>query len=133
MNSLKKTISVILPNFNGEKLLMEFIPSIIEALNFSNIEYEFIVVDDKSTDQSVEFLKNKYPFIILIENEFNKGFSYSCNRGIEISQKDLVFLVNSDVKLTKDYFNNQLHYFDSNETFGVMGQIKNFQPVNSFH
>ncbi len=131
MNPLKKSISVILPNFNGEELLMEFIPSIIEALNFSNIEYEFIVVDDKSTDKSVEFLKNQYPFIILVENEINKGFSYSCNRGIKIAQKDLVFLVNSDVKLSKDYFKNQLKYFDNNKTFGVMGQIKNYQSLKT--
>lgn len=131
MNPLKKSISVILPNFNGEELLMEFIPSIIEALNFSNIEYEFIVVDDKSTDQSVEFLKSQYPFIILIENKINKGFSYTCNRGIKIAQKDLVFLVNSDVKLSKDYFKNQLKYFDNNETFGVMGQIKNYQSLKT--
>lgn len=131
MNPQEKSISVVLPNFNGEKLLMEFIPSIIEALNFSSIDYEFIVVDDKSTDKSVEFLKNHYPSIIVIENTINKGFSYSCNRGIKIAQKDLVFLVNSDVKLSLDYFKNQLSYFNNNETFGVMGQIKNHQSLKT--
>ncbi len=131
MTSSKKSISIVLPNFNGKDLLKEFIPSIIEALHFSNIDYEFIVVDDKSTDQSIAFLKNQYPFIIVVENEINKGFSYSCNRGIEITTKDLVFLVNSDVKLSKDYFKNQLNYFDNNETFGVMGQIKNYQSLKT--
>ena len=58
MKTSKKTVSVILPNFNGRELLEEFIPSIIEALTFSNIEYEFILVDDKSTDNSVDYIKN---------------------------------------------------------------------------
>jgi GT2 family glycosyltransferase len=126
VNTLKKSISVILPNYNGKDLLQEFIPSIIDALHFSSIEFEFIVVDDQSTDTSVAFIKQQFPFITIVENEINKGFSYSCNRGIQIAKNDLVFLVNSDVKLSLNYFENQLHYFDTNDTFGVMGQIKNY-------
>jgi GT2 family glycosyltransferase len=122
----KKSISVILPNFNGKDLLEEFIPSIIEALQFSNLEYEFIVIDDHSTDNSVAFIQQQFPFILVLENEINSGFSYSCNRGIQLANNDLVFLVNSDVKLSLNYFENQLHYFDTNDTFGVMGQIKNY-------
>ena len=131
MTTSKKSISVILPNFNGEQLLREFIPSIIEALHFSAIDYEFIVVDDRSTDQSVHFLKEQFPFIIVIENKTNRGFSYSCNRGIETATKDLVFLINSDVQLSVNYFENQLQYFDNSDTFGVMGQIQNFQSLKT--
>mgnify|MGYP006190582323 FL=1 len=112
MTVSKKSISVILPNFNGKDLLEEFIPSIIEALHFSNLEYEFIVIDDHSTDNSVAYLQQQFPSINIIENKNNKGFSYSCNKGIEKATKDLVFLVNSDVKLSINYFENQLNYFD---------------------
>lgn len=125
MNPLKKSISVILPNFNGEHLLKKFLPSIFEALQYSEIEFEFILVDDKSTDKSITFIKKNYPDIILIENSLNKGFSYSCNRGIAIATKELIFLVNSDVKLTLNYFENQFVFFQNKNTFGVMGQIKN--------
>lgn len=131
MKTSKKTVSVILPNFNGRELLEEFIPSIIEALTFSNIEYEFILVDDKSTDNSVDYIKNHFPSIILVENKINRGFSFTCNKGIEIAKKDLVFLVNSDVKLSIDYFEQQLKYFEMNETFGVMGQIKNYESLKT--
>lgn len=131
MTVSKKSISVILPNFNGKDLLEEFIPSIIEALHFSNLEYEFIVIDDHSTDNSVAYLQQQFPSINIIENKNNKGFSYSCNKGIEKATKDLVFLVNSDVKLSINYFENQLNYFDTNDTFGVMGQIKNYQSLQT--
>ena len=131
MNPLKKSISVILPNFNGEHLLKKFLPSIFEALQYSQIEFEFIIVDDKSTDNSIIFLKKNYPDIILIENSLNKGFSYSCNRGIAIATKELIFLVNSDVKLTLNYFENQFSFFQNKNTFGVMGQIKNLNNLKT--
>ena len=131
MNPQKKSISVILPNFNGEHLLKKFLPSIFEALQYSQIVFEFIIVDDKSTDNSIIFLKKNYPDIILIENSLNKGFSYSCNRGIAIATKELIFLVNSDVKLTLNYFENQFSFFQNKNTFGVMGQIKNLNNLKT--
>lgn len=126
MSSSKKSISVILPNYNGKHLMELYIPSVIEALHFSKIDYEFFVIDDCSTDDSVSFIKENHPDIILLKNERNKGFSFTCNHGIRKASKDLVFLLNSDVKLTPNYFDSQWRYFDSPSTFGVMGRIMNF-------
>ena len=126
MNSLKKSISVVLPNYNGKHLMQQYIPSIIEALNFSSVEFEFIVIDDFSTDDSIAFIQTNYPEIILLKNTENQGFSITCNKGINRATKELVFLLNSDVKLTKSYFEEQWKYFLSENTFGVMGCIMNF-------
>ena len=126
MNSLKKSMSVVLPNYNGKHLMQQYIPSIIEALNFSNVEFEFIVIDDFSTDDSIEFIQNDYPEITLLKNTENQGFSITCNKGINKATKELVFLLNSDVKLTQNYFEEQWKYFSSENTFGVMGCIMNF-------
>ena len=126
MVETKKSISVVLPNYNGKHLMEMYIPSTIDALNFSKIEYEFIIIDDCSTDHSIAFIEKTYPDIILLKNKRNNGFSFTCNQGIQIATKDLVFLLNSDVKLTPNYFENQLHYFNLESTFGVMGQIMNF-------
>lgn len=115
-----------MPNYNGKHLMELYIPSVLEALTFSKIDYEFIVVDDCSTDDSVNFIKEKYPSFKLIINNQNRGFSFTCNNGIKNAQKNLVFLLNSDVKLTSNYFDKQLNYFEYEDTFGVMGQIKNF-------
>jgi len=126
MVNRKNSISVILPNFNGKHLMEMYIPVTIEALNFSSIDYEIIVVDDCSTDGSSQFIEQYYPQLILIKNAVNSGFSYTCNQGIAIASKELVFLLNSDVKLTKTYFEEQFKYFDCDNTFGVMGRIMNF-------
>jgi GT2 family glycosyltransferase len=59
----------------------------------------------------------------IILNETNSGFSATANRGIKNSKYDLVLLLNNDVKLESDYFIHQLKYFESDDTFGVMGRI----------
>lgn len=122
----KKSISVILPNYNGKHLMEMYIPYTIDALNYSNVEYEFIVIDDCSTDDSVAFLEEKYPQLTLIKNKVNSGFSYTCNQGINVASKDLILLLNSDVKLTETYFETQFKYFEKENTFGTMGRIMNF-------
>jgi len=117
------SISVVIPNYNGKKLLEENIPGLIAALKKSGQEYEIIVSDDASTDDSLLFLRKYYSFINIIESDYNKGFSTTMNRGIKQAKKDLVLILNSDVKLTEDFFVPQLRYFEMPDTFGVMGRI----------
>jgi GT2 family glycosyltransferase len=119
----KKSISVVIPNYNGEKLLATYLPFTFAAIENTGVAYEVIVVDDCSTDRSVEFIKEHYPQIKLLVNAKNAGFSFTCNQGIYAAQHDLVMLLNSDVKLTPDYFEHQFKYFDADDTFGVMGRI----------
>ena len=121
---MNRSISVVIPNYNGKELLELNLPSVYAALKFSGIsEYEVIIPDDASTDNSVDFVKTNYPNIILVENKINKGFAGNTNTGIKQSQKDLVLILNSDVKLRDDYFSQLLKYFDKPDTFGVTGRI----------
>jgi GT2 family glycosyltransferase len=118
------SISIVIPNYNGKDLLEANLASVYTALKFSGIsDFEIIIPDDASTDNSVDFIKTNYPNIILVENKINKGFSGNTNTGIKQSQKDLVLILNSDVKLTEDYFSHLLKYFDKPDTFGVTGRI----------
>ncbi len=120
---VRKSISIIIPNYNGVSLLKKYLPFTLEAIKNASVDYEIIVVDDCSIDNSVEFLHADYPDIIVIENAENRGFSYSCNRGIEKARCELILLLNSDVKLNPDYFEHQWKYFWRWDTFGVMGRI----------
>lgn len=120
---LLKSISVVIPNYNGRHLLEAYLPNNLEVIQASGAEYEVIIVDDASKDDSVDFLRKKFPEMVLITNPENKGFSYSCNRGIEAAQNELILLLNSDVKLTPGYFDEQWKYFLRWDTFGVMGRI----------
>lgn len=120
---IKKSVSIIIPNYNGKHLLSEYLPYTLTAIEKADTPFEIIIVDDCSKDGSVEFINAEYPAINLIVNPKNKGFSYACNRGIEVAQYELIFLLNSDVKLTPDYFESQWKYFLHWDTFGVMGRI----------
>jgi GT2 family glycosyltransferase len=128
MNS-KKSISVILPNYNGKHLMELYIPSVLATLHHSEIDFEFIIIDDCSKDDSITFIEENYPEILLLKNKKNSGFSHTCNKGIFHATKELVFLLNSDVKLTIDYFEAQWKHFDSETTFGVMGCVLNFDEI----
>jgi GT2 family glycosyltransferase len=118
-----KTISVVIPNYNGHQLLLANLPPLVAALTLAKVEYEIIIVDDFSKDNSIAFLQENYPEIVVIKNDQNLGFSPTINKGIFAAKCELVFLMNSDVQLTGDYFTSQFKYFQSTETFGVMGRI----------
>lgn len=119
----KKTISIVIPNYNGKKLLATYLPFTFAAIANAGVVYEVIVVDDGSTDDSVNFIRQEYPQVKLLVNAKNRGFSYTCNQGIVDAQYELILLLNSDVKLTPDYFEHQFKYFEADDTFGVMGRI----------
>jgi GT2 family glycosyltransferase len=119
----KKSVSIVIPNYNGKHLLKEYLPYAIDAIKNADTTYEIIVVDDCSTDDSVDFVEKTFPQVNLVANHQNRGFSYTCNCGIEEAQYELIFLLNSDVKLTPDYFEHQWKYFSEPDTFGVMGRI----------
>lgn len=124
-----KSISVIIPNFNGKELLEKNLPYVFLALETSHVsDFEIIITDDASTDDSVKFLQKFYQNkIILIENPKNLGFSGNVNRAIFKAQKELVFILNSDVQLTEGYFKPLFSYFDFENTFGVMSKIVDFK------
>jgi GT2 family glycosyltransferase len=119
-------ISVVIPNFNGVTLFPQTLPSLIASLTRAGLPSEILVADDCSTDESIKYLNENYPEIKVVASEVNRGFSPTINRGIRAAKYDLVFLLNSDVKLREDYFEHLVPYFDRSDTFGVMGQIVNW-------
>ncbi|WP_190295289.1 glycosyltransferase family 2 protein [Mucilaginibacter rubeus] len=121
--NINEGISVVIPNYNGVKLLSKNLPSVYQALKNSGLPYEVIISDDASTDESVSFVRTDYPDVILIENRENSGFSVNINKGIAAAKLELMLLLNSDIKLDEHYFEQQLKYFDKPGTFGVMGKI----------
>lgn len=120
---MKKSLSVVIPNYNGKHLLQAYLPSVLTAVTNAGVSYEIIVVDDSSKDDSADFLTKEYPGITLLINKTNKGFSYTCNQGIRVARYELCLLLNSDVRLDPDYFEHQWAYFKNDEAFGVMGRI----------
>lgn len=118
-----KGISVVIPNYNGSKLLPVIIPPLLIALKKSGLQFEIIVSDDNSTDDSLTFLKNNFPQIILFTSTVNKGFSHTINKGAFAARFSYILFLNSDVIISENYFNPLFRYFEKDDTFGVMGRI----------
>lgn len=90
------------------------------------MHHEIIVVDDCSDDDSVSFLRNTYPNIIVIRNDINSGFSSTCNKGIKASNLDLLCIVNTDVTFTPNYFTSMNNEFSDTSLFAIKGDIVNY-------
>lgn len=119
-----EVLTVLIPNYNGKGLLKQFLPSIFDALAYANVSYEFIVVDDCSTDDSVSFLASNYPEITVLENSTNQGFALTCNKGIAAASGEKLLLLNSDIKLDPSYIKTCLDRFKGDKTFAVSGIAK---------
>lgn len=125
MNIKNPSISIVIPNYNGFKLLPETIEHAKNALKSSGLsDFEIIVSDDASTDRSLDLLAQSFPDVILVKSKENSGFAGNVNRGIQRSTKELVCLLNSDVHLQEGYFTAQVPLFENPMVFGVMGLIQ---------
>ena len=88
-------VSVIVPNYNG----LRHLPVVLAALHRQRFtDFEVIVVDDASSDDSVALLESAYPDIRLIVNRHNAGFVQSCNTGAAAARGRLIVLLNSDTE-----------------------------------
>jgi len=109
--------SIIIPNWNGEKLLKENLPAVL-----STSADEVIIVDNGSTDGSLQFLKklkNKSSMVRIIELEKNYGFGYACNLGVKKAVGEVIVLLNNDVVPEKDFLKPLKEDFKDPRVFAV--------------
>ncbi len=86
-------VTVIIPNFNGR----EYLDGCLKSLSKQSFQdFEVILVDNGSTDGSIELIRNKYPLVELIELPENTGFANAVNVGIKKAKSPYVFLLNND-------------------------------------
>ena len=111
MNKLP-IITVITPVFNGEKYIQETIDSVLSASKNFNVEY--IVVDDGSTDRTLEVV-NGYGHLLRVISQPNGGESNAVNHGLEKAVGDFIIIVSADDPLfTPEIFSGVEQFFDSN-------------------
>lgn len=112
------SVSIIIPNYNGEELLKGNLPKVFEAKKaYSDGKVEIIVVDDCSKDDSLSILRQFD--IKVIRNEKNLGFSTTVNRGVKEAQGEIVVLLNTDVVPEKDFLAPLLSHFEDPNVFAV--------------
>src|SRR3989344_1917843 len=114
MNKKYPLISVVMLNYNGLKYLKKTIPPILK-LDYPN--YEFIIVDNGSTDGSIEFIK-KFKKIKLIENKENLGYGKGKNIGVKEANGEYILLLDNDIIIReKTIIKNLIKYNNKNTAF----------------
>jgi len=133
MNTNKLTVSVVMPNLNGEKLLEKNLPILLAAKNYEpNNIIEVIIVDDGSWDGSVDFIKKNFPEVRLFKHTTNRGFSAAVNTGSRAAKGDLILLINTDVLPNKDFLVKVLPDFKDDKVFAVSLHEKGFGSARGY-
>ncbi len=111
-----KTAVVIL-NWNGQKLLEQFLPSVI---NFSLEEASIYVADNASSDDSIRFIKEQYPSVKIIENDVNGGYAKGYNDALQYVEEDIYCLLNSDIEVTENWLTPVIEVFKEEENTAII-------------
>lgn len=116
-----KKVSIIIPSFNGRSLLAEGIPALFAALgpDPAGIGCEVIVVDDGSTDGSADLVAGKFPGVKLVRLDRNYGFSCACNAGAGNASGDILYFLNSDIKVSPGFLGPLVRHFSDEDVFAV--------------
>lgn len=121
-----KQLAVIILNWNGRKLLEQFLP--IAAKYTISEQTDLIVADNGSTDDSCQWIKDNCPEVRLIELAENYGFAEGYNRAIDATDYTYTLLLNSDVEVTEGWVEPLLRFMQDNTDVGAV------QPkIRSWH
>lgn len=123
-----KTVVAIL-NWNGLELLKQFLPGVVETASH---RAEIAVIDNDSTDQSVQWINTHFPAVRVIRNSANEGFAKGYNSGLAQLSADIFILLNSDVEVTDGWIDPLLNMFQDSEVVAAQPKIRSYYQRNFF-
>ncbi len=118
------SVSVIIVNYNTRDLTYECLKSIFEFTK--DLQFQIIVVDNNSSDNSVEFIKENFPLVDIVKSHLNLGFGRANNLGVNIAKGDFLFFLNSDTRLLENsikYFHDFFKKYENELKIGALGCI----------
>ncbi|QHI34908.1 N-acetylglucosaminyl-diphospho-decaprenol L-rhamnosyltransferase [Kordia antarctica] len=122
-------IAIIILNWNGKQLLEQFLPSVIA---FSR-EATIYVADNASSDDSVQYVKNHFPNVRIIQNAENGGYAKGYNDSLPQVEEAIFCLLNSDIEVTENWLAPILPEFESNpQTAIIQPKILDFKQKTHF-
>jgi len=117
-------------NWNGRKLLEEFLPSVVQ---FSEDQADIYVADNNSTDDSTAFLLENYPQVEIVQNDINGGYAKGYNDALARINADVYALVNSDIEVTEGWLNPVIDEFKKNRKTGIVQpKLLDFKDKSKF-
>ena len=109
-------VSVIIVNFNGKNLLEKCLNSLFK-IDYDN--FEVILVDNNSTDESVDFIIKNYPSITPIKLDSNKGFAEPNNIGSKSAKGEYLLFLNNDTVVTPNFISEMIKVIENNDQIGI--------------
>jgi len=123
-------VSVIIVNYNGKTLLEKCLESLFEV-NYD--DFEVILVDNNSTDETIEFVTKNYPSIIIIKLDSNKGFAEPNNMGAKIAKGEYLLFLNNDTVVTTNFISEMIKVIENDKKIAICQSLllKPDQSVDS--
>lgn len=128
---MKPTIAIVILNWNGEKLLLRFLPSVIS--NSRQKDVKIIVADNGSSDTSLQLLRNNFPEVEILDLKNNFGFAQGYNEALRQISADYFILLNSDVEVTPGWIDPLISLMEDDTSIAaVQPKIKSWQKKDEF-
>jgi N-acetylglucosaminyl-diphospho-decaprenol L-rhamnosyltransferase len=125
MNYPPNKIDIVILNYNGAEILPLCLPSIMKAAAYSPFPCKVIILDNKSTDNSLRYVQNAFPQIEIVIAEKNKVL-FSYNDLLPKLDSDIVLLMNNDIKVDTQFIEPLISHFSDPKVFGVSPKQMNF-------
>ncbi|MFN4234677.1 MAG: glycosyltransferase family 2 protein [Bacteroidia bacterium] len=130
MVSSSQKIAVVILNWNGKKHLQEFLPSVVTHTPSC---IDIVVADNGSTDDSIKFVKENFPSIIITKNPKNGGFAKGYNDALKQINADIYILLNSDVEVSSNWIEPLIERLNSNDLVAAcQPKILSYKEKNKF-
>lgn len=112
-------VSIIILSYNTKDLLRSCLHSLQKQVK--NLSYEVIIVDNNSSDDSVQMLKKEFPSVTLVESQENLGFSKGINLGAAHAKGEFLLFLNSDCEFIQNDLGNMISFLEEHPKVGVVG------------
>ncbi|MDG1697614.1 MAG: glycosyltransferase family 2 protein [Polaribacter sp.] len=110
-------IAIVILNWNGKKLLEQFLPSVV---NFSLRDATIYLADNASTDASIGYVKEFFPAVKIVENTINGGYAKGYNDALRSIEADIYCLLNSDIEVTENWLKPIIKVFKSDKKTAII-------------
>lgn len=125
-------VSVVIVNYNTKDLIIKCIESIYRETK--DVDFEIIVVDNASIDDSTQYIKKHFPQVLIVQNDENLGFGKANNHGVNFATGRYLFFLNPDTIILNNAINVLFEFISSNSNIGVCGGNlfdEKYKPIHS--
>lgn len=114
---MQPLISVVIVNWNGSFFIQKCIQSVIDQ---NRQDIEIIIVDNASTDNSIQIISAEFPTVHIIRNTINTGFAHGCNQGLASAQGCYILFLNTDAWLDQNFFQPLIEKFEQSPNIAAI-------------